>query len=95
MGCCSSNFKECSIDGQGPEVMHTAVQLGMNRNDVNSIFRKFKYFDATHDNEVSLAEFIVLSGSECELFLQLVFRLFDRDGSGSVNFFEFLLAYYH
>ena len=96
MGCCSTKFvvRE-DVEGQGQEVLDTATRLGLTTSDLNAIFKKFKSYDVMKDEKVTIAEFVVISACEAETFISLVFRLFDHDGEGSVNFHEFLTAYYH
>lgn len=95
MGCCGSKeFEISSIEGQGPEVLEYATVHGMKKGDVNEIYRKFCEYDVRGNSQVDVDEFIVALGLQPELFLMLVFRLFDSNMEGSVIFSEFMMAYY-
>ncbi len=83
-----------NVEGQGDEVLEYASVHGMTRDDVNKIFRKFCEYDVTSNNIVDVHEFVVSLGLEPEIFLMLVFRLFDSNMEGSVTFCEFMMAYY-
>ena len=85
---------DLSIDGQGNEVLEYAYAHGMDKGDVDEIYRKFRNYDFVGNNLVDVDEFVVAVGLQPEIFLMLVFRLFDGDMEGSITFAEFLMAYY-
>ena len=79
--------------GQGIEVRELAYGLGMTRRDLNQMWRAFKSFDVDNSAGISVAELIVIGRlEEAETFGRLVFRLWDSDGNGSIDFAEFLSA---
>ena len=43
---------------------------------------------------MDLDELVVVTALTCEELLKLIFRLFDRDMSGGLSFYEFVLAMY-
>ena len=94
MGCSSSFQASENIPGQGHEVLTYASKHHMTKSDVDSIFQRFKYFDVRRNNLVDVDEFIVGLGLQPEIFLILVFRLFDQDMDGNLTFLEFMMAYY-
>ena len=94
MGCSSSFQVSNNIPGQGQEVMVYANKHHMTKHDVDSIFRRFKEFDVRRNNLVDVDEFVVGLGLQPEIFLVLVFRLFDQDMDGSLTFVEFMMAFY-
>ena len=61
------------------------------------IWEKFLGYVTTRKDEVSIDEFVVITtgGEEEDIFLRLVFLLFDDNMSGCIGFPEFLRAMYH
>ena len=82
-----------AIQGQGESVVKTCELLGIDKHDLDTLWRSFQRFDADGGGEISLDEFIVGCHLEiCEAFARLVFRMFDSDHSGLCNFEEFLVS---
>jgi len=71
------------------------MKLGMKRADINALYAKFVSFDVNHDNRVDLDEMVVITSLTCVDLLKLIFRLFDRDMSGGLTFYEFVLGMYN
>ena len=96
MGCCfvKEFHVNPNVEGQGHEVLQYSSVHGLTKDDVNSIYRKFCEYDVMSNSLVDVDEFVVSLGFEPEIFLLLVFRLFDSNMEGSVTFCEFLMAYY-
>lgn len=101
MGQCYSflvphTFEANKLPGEGKEVLAAAEHLGLSERDVNKLYTRFMYMDVSHDHKISINEFITgLKARYDEVIPQLVFRLFDADCTGSLNFYEFLVAFYH
>lgn len=94
MGCSSSSntFKVNTIrPGQGKEVYEVARKLRI-VGDVNRLFGSFSKMDFDLGGTISIHEFIVMNKVACELFGEMVFKLLDRDNSGSIDFLEYLIA---
>ena len=94
MGCQYSRvFRPSDTRGQGPELLVLAHGLGLTQRDVNVIWQRFKAFDLDSGGTISINEFIVVGVLEqAEIYGKLIFRLWDSDASGGLDFTEFLCA---
>lgn len=80
-------------EGQGEEVLTLCDLLGLSRADLDKLWVCFQSLDADKGGAISLDEFIVLCELDiCESYARQVFRIFDSDGSGEINFAEWLQA---
>jgi len=81
--------------GQGAEVLVLANKLGLRRGDVDTLWRAFCTFDQDKGGNISVAEFLVMGQLEdSETIGKLLFRLWDADASGTLDFTEFVLSLY-
>ena len=94
MGCQQSRaFRPSGIRGQGPELLVLAHGLGLTQRDVNMIWQTFNAFDLDSGGTISINEFIVVGVLEqAEIYGKLIFRLWDSNASGGLDFTEFLCA---
>lgn len=93
MGCCSSGFVPNTKPGQGTEALVVAQTLGYDKPSIDAMFKCFKKYDMGGDGSISLDEFVVVSKlEEAETFAKMVFRIFDKDHSGKMDFTEFMCA---
>lgn len=72
-------------------------RCGYTDSDVKKLYWKFKSYDVLNEGMVTVDEFVIITreGEEHEMFLRLVFLLFDGDMSGQISFAEYLMAMYH
>ena len=82
---------------RGPEVSHIQHKYALVESDLQILWEKFLTYVTTDKDEVNIDEFVVITtaGEEQDIFLRLVFLLFDDDMGGSIGFPEFLRAMYH
>eukprot|EP01041_Mallomonas_annulata_P010410 gene10410-21713_t len=95
MGCGKSNeFRVNSkYPGQDTESFLDFQKIGLEKRDINGLFKQFCKFDIVGDGTIELAEFTVrLNLSKTNKVARIVFHQMDRDGNGVLNFREFVLC---
>ena len=97
IGSCGSKRAQFTPDphtqGQGAEVLPLAKKLGLRPTDLDTLWRAFCKFDLDEGGTISIAEFIVMGRLEdSETIGKLLFRLWDADNSGTLDFTEFMLS---
>ena len=97
MGSCGSKSAQFTPDphtqGQGAEVLPLAKKLGLRPTDLDTLWQAFCTFDLDEGGNISIAEFIVMGQLEdSETIGKLLFRLWDADNSGTLDFTEFMLS---
>lgn len=80
------------VPGQGREVFKLAGDLRMTPNDLNHLFTAFCKVDLDGSGQVSVDEFIVMHGISQEYVGELVFKIFDNNHDGQLNFYEYVHA---
>ncbi len=92
MGCC------CSVPVPSDDsIINVAKKCNFTSSDLEKLWKKFKSYDVLGDSKITVDEFVICTreGEEHDMFLRLVFLLFDQTMSGSLKFDQFLLAMYH
>ena len=69
--------------------------LDINENCIQKLYNIFRICDASEDGLISDIEVMVLLGMGNTPFMERVFRIFDTDNSGELDFKEFVLAVYN
>jgi Ca2+-binding EF-hand superfamily protein len=88
MGCGSSVYKDPKIAGWRPQFL----ALGIDDRCPQLLYKVFRKCDLSHDGTISDTEVMMLLDMERTPFTERIFRVFDTDGSGKVDFREFVLA---
>lgn len=93
MGCVAGKFiVSNSIKGQGSNVLEIAKILKLSNIHIDGFYNHFKNLDLDNDNKVGIEEFMIVNDIQSKYFGELVFRVFDSDHSGSIDFEEYLVA---
>jgi Ca2+-binding EF-hand superfamily protein len=88
MGCGPSN-----IDGKIPESwMELFASMKLTKREVAQMYDIFKKVDLDDSGCVDIVELLTLLDVERTVFTEHVFTVFDADGSGKVDFKEFVLS---
>lgn len=93
MGCATSN--PYNDDPKVAELRPLFESLHIDERCVNKLYRIFKTCDISGDGTISDVEVMILIKMQQTPFLERVFRIFDTDNSGEVDFKEFTLAIYN
>ena len=98
-GCLEKGFEpNKAIIGQGDEVLETARVFGLDRHDLDVLFRYFNKCNISHTGHLRIEEFLVNSGIDrsegMALFGEIIFRLFDGLNDRRLTFHELVLALY-
>ena len=81
-----------SIDGQGAAAKATFTRLGLSNGTVNQLYGAYCAIDTDGGGSVSDTEFYTFFRLDASKFTNRAFFLFDKDGTGEVDFEEFVLA---
>lgn len=87
----------CSSDDiyDNPEVKpfkHEFEALQLRRKEIRKLYELFKRVDIDNSGSIGLNELLNHMDVDKTAFTERVFSIFDEDGSGSVDFREFVLA---
>jgi Ca2+-binding EF-hand superfamily protein len=94
MGCVAGKpfIPNEQISGQGKSVVQTAKKLKLNQIHLDGFYGHFKKMDMDDDNKIEIEEFLIVNDIQSKYFGELVFRIFDSDRNGSIDFEEYLIA---
>jgi len=81
-----------TIEGQDEEAMETFKKLGLTALIIDKFYSTFRAIDGDNGGEIDMHEFYVFFDLEESPFVDRAFALFDRDGSGQIDFEEFVTA---
>ena len=72
--------------------METFKKLGLTALTIDKFYSVFRAIDGDNGGEIDMHEFYVFFDLEESPFVDQTFGLFDRDGSGQIDFEEFVTA---
>lgn len=72
--------------------MELFAAMKLSKNDVLQLHKTFQKVDFDHSGSVDIVEMLTLLDVERTKFTEHVFTVFDSDGSGKIDFKEFVLA---
>jgi len=78
--------------GQGPEAAETFAQLCIDDETINLLFTKFCEIDVDNSGEIDIEEFYQFFKLQRSSFSDRCFTIMDEDGSGQVDFCEFVVC---
>ena len=88
MGC-----QQTKIESVVPNSwMELFAAMKLSKNDVLQLYKTFQKVDFDHSGSVDIVEMLTLLDVERTRFTEHVFTVFDSDGSGKIDFKEFVLA---
>lgn len=88
MGCGSSN-----IDNEVPKSwMELFAAMRLTKNEVIQLHKTFKKVDFDKSGSVDIVELLTLLCVERTRFTEQLFKVFDSDSSGKIDFREFVLS---
>ena len=89
MGCGSSKPMEAAVS---EDDLNLFAAMKLTKDEVRLFYKNFRKVDMDHSGYINVVELLTMIDSERTHFTERVFRLFDQDGSGRVNFREFVLS---
>jgi Ca2+-binding EF-hand superfamily protein len=81
-----------SIPGQGTDAQAQFVQIGLDLKIQSKLYNIFRRIDRDGSHEISLPEFYEFFRLQESAFSTTAFNVMDRDGSGGMDFQEFVLS---
>ena len=81
-----------TISGQGAAARATFTRLGLSNGTVNQLYGAYRAIDMDGGGSVSDMEFYTFFRLDQTKFTDRAFFLFDKDGTGEIDFEEFVLA---
>lgn len=91
MGACYSDYDVYDNDqlaGWRPQF----ESLKLRKKEISKLYNIFQKVDVDCSGTIGLAELLALMDVERTAFSERVFSIFDEDGSGAIDFREFVLA---
>ena len=80
------------IEGQGKSVLEITKKLNINRFQLDGFYHAFKKMDIDDDNAIEIEEFLIVNDIQSKYFGELIFRMFDSDENGSIDFQEYVVS---
>jgi serine/threonine-protein phosphatase 2B regulatory subunit len=91
MGCCCGGGSKANYNiPTGWRDLFSALKL--TRSDVNQLLEMFNRVDLDGSGSVDLIELLTLLDIDRTRFTEQIFTIFDSDGSGKLDFREFVLS---
>jgi serine/threonine-protein phosphatase 2B regulatory subunit len=81
-----------SLSGQGAQARATFERLGLSNGTVNQLYGAYCAIDSDGGGSISDTEFYTFFRLDQSKFTDRAFFLFDKDGTGEIDFEEFVLA---
>jgi len=95
MGCCKPArlfVPDNSIPGQGTDAQAKFALIGLDIRTQSKLYNVFRRIDKDGSNEISLGEFYEYFRLQESVFATTAFNVMDSDGSGQMDFQEFVLS---
>ena len=98
MGLCAAKnnvifVEDATRPGQSPQAVNMMKNLGIHSTTIQKLFQKFCDINTDGSGEISLDQFYeALKDLERSPFSDRVFSICDADGSGQIDFCEFVIA---
>jgi Ca2+-binding EF-hand superfamily protein len=90
---CADEFRvNATRPGQGYRVLEVAFELGLNRWDVDKLYKSFQVIDSTNRGKISILEFATFNKCNCEAFCAHIFNVCDKSDAGEVTFEKYLIT---
>jgi hypothetical protein len=93
MGCtCASAFDRAFNTEQFQEWMRQFSAMQLSKREIRKLWYIFKKIDVDGSGNIGLAELLTHIDLERTRFTEKIFSIFDEDGSGEIDFREFVLS---
>lgn len=92
MGCNPSAFDVACEDREFQRNLRQFETMQLPKNIVRKLFHAFKKFDMDGSGSIGLVELLTQLDLPRTKFTEKVFSIFDNDGSGEIEFKEFVLS---
>jgi len=91
MGCSSSFDAACKTD-EFQEWLRQFEVMQLSKSEIRKLFYIFSAVDVDKSGQIGLAELLAHIDLERTRFTERIFSIFDEDGSGEIDFREFVLS---
>eukprot|EP01032_Pedospumella_encystans_P031606 gene31606-35683_t len=91
MGC-SNSFEAAYQTAQFQEWMSQFQAMQLSKSEVRTLYYIFARVDFDKSGQIALAELLAHIDLERTRFTERIFSIFDADGSGEIDFREFVLS---
>ena len=91
MGC-SNSFEAAYQTAQFQEWMTQFQAMQLSKSEVRTLYYIFARVDFDKSGQIALAELLAHIDLERTRFTERIFSIFDADGSGEIDFREFVLS---
>jgi Ca2+-binding EF-hand superfamily protein len=75
-----------------PEWMSIFKTMQFTKAEVNAFYAVFRSVDVDDSGTIEVSELLEFLHIERSLFAQRIFAAFDKDGTGKIDFFEFVVS---
>ena len=91
MGC-GNSFETVYKTEQFQEWMKQFEAMQLTKNEIRTMFKIFSRVDFDKSGSIALAELLAHIDLDRTRFTERIFSIFDADGSGEIDFREFVLS---
>ena len=81
-----------SIEGIKKEWMEVFTAMQFSKAEVISFYEIYNAIDTDKSGEIEVGELLKFLCIENSIFTERIFEAFDKDGTGKIDFFEFVVS---
>lgn len=92
VACCDGSFEQMAGTLEFRKTMAEFDALHLTMNEVRKLYYAFKRMDVDNSGSITLAELLGHIDLPRTAYTEKIFSIFDNDGSGAIDFREFVLS---
>ncbi len=81
-----------AIEGVKKEWMDVFTSMQFSRSEIVQFYEIYNTIDTDKSGEIDVGELLKFLGIESSIFTERIFEAFDKDGTGKIDFFEFVVS---
>ena len=81
-----------AIEGVKKEWVDIFTSMQFSRSEIVQFYEIYNTIDTDKSGEIDVGELLKFLGIESSIFTERIFEAFDKDGTGKIDFFEFVVS---
>mmetsp|Transcript_45167 Transcript_45167/g.78892 ORF Transcript_45167/g.78892 Transcript_45167/m.78892 type:complete len:387 (-) Transcript_45167:575-1735(-) len=81
-----------AIEGVKKEWVDVFTSMQFSRSEIVQFYEIYNTIDTDKSGEIDVGELLKFLGIESSIFTERIFEAFDKDGTGKIDFFEFVVS---